>query len=172
MWKCRPTTWICKFWTFSHMNSAFFQPNWVFRLNYVEKDWNYAWNCPKFVKSCCRSTFWFVVKTSANNMISQIFDLFSHDSSLFQPNTPFKVNWVEKILNSCEKRSKTGKIMLSAYVFLKHRNIPLCTWHYSLLALEWCIFQTFSSLFQLLEALFAFQKSQCSPLPLLISKCL
>ena len=28
--KCRPTTWIDKFLTFSHPNSVFFQPNWLY----------------------------------------------------------------------------------------------------------------------------------------------
>ena len=31
LWKRRPTRWFCQFLTFSHINSVFFQPNWVFR---------------------------------------------------------------------------------------------------------------------------------------------
>ena len=39
MWKRRPITWFWKFLTFSHMNSVFFQTNWVFRLKLNQLGW-------------------------------------------------------------------------------------------------------------------------------------
>ena len=39
LWKHRPTRWFCKFLTFSHMISIFFQTNWVFRPKLSQFGW-------------------------------------------------------------------------------------------------------------------------------------
>ena len=61
------------------------------------------------------------MKTSADKVILQIFDIFLHEFSLFFKPIEFfglnKVNWVEKRLKSCEKMSKICKNTLSADVF-------------------------------------------------------
>ena len=63
----------------------------------------------------CFTRFCFVVKTSADNVILQIFDIFSHDFSLFSTQLtlfrPKNSNWFEQRLNSCEKMSKICKII-------------------------------------------------------------
>ena len=73
------------------------------------------------------SEVWFLVKMSADNVISQIFDIFSPDFSLFSAQLtlfrPKKLNWFEKRLNSCEKKSKNCKIILSADVFTTKQNL-------------------------------------------------
>ena len=65
----------------------------------------------------CFLGFCFVVKTSADDVIWQIFDICSHEFSLFFKPIEFlglyKVNWVEKRLKSCEKMSKVCEITLS-----------------------------------------------------------
>ena len=83
LWKHRPTRWFRKFLTFSHMISVFIQPNWLYlglktRLVW-KKDWIHVRKCRNFANSSCRPRFYFVVKTSADNMIWQIFDIFSHE---------------------------------------------------------------------------------------------
>ena len=87
LWKRRPTTWFGKFLTFSHMNSVFFQPNWVFILHWVEKRLKSCEKMSKICKIMFSPTFCFVVKTSADNIISRFFDTFSHEFSFLQPNT-------------------------------------------------------------------------------------
>ena len=80
----------------------------------------------------CFPRFCFVVKTSADNVILQFFDIFSHEFSLFSTQltlfSPKKLNWIEKRLNSCEKMSKICKIILSADV-LHNDTKPWETFH-------------------------------------------
>ena len=73
----------------------------------LKKDWNHVRKCQKFAKPCCRPTFWYVVKTSADKVISQFFLHFlTWIQSFFKPIEFWglkKVNWVEKRLTSGEK---------------------------------------------------------------------
>ena len=67
LWKLRPTKWFCNFLTFSHMNSVFFQPNWLyFGLKHsiaLKNNWNHVRKCQKLEKSRCRTTFFTTTKT-------------------------------------------------------------------------------------------------------------
>ncbi len=75
----------------------------------------------------CFLRFCFVVKTSADNVISQIFYIFTNELSLFFNSIEYlclnKVNWVEKRLNSSVKMSKIYKITLSVDVFTMKQNL-------------------------------------------------
>ena len=75
----------------------------------------------------CLARFCFVVKTSADKMILPIFDIFSHESSLFFKPIEFlglnKVNGIEKRQKSCKKMSKICQITLSADVFTTGQNL-------------------------------------------------
>ena len=75
----------------------------------------------------CFHRFCIVVKTSPDKMISQIFDIFSHEFglfstqlTLFRPKNSFGL---QKSPNSCEKMSKFSKIILSAEVFTTKQNL-------------------------------------------------
>ena len=71
--------------------------------------------------------FGFVVKTSADNVILQIFDIFSHELSLFSTQLSFyaltKSIRLIKRLNSLVKMWKICKISLSAEVLFSCENI-------------------------------------------------
>ena len=74
-----------------------------------------------------------IVKTSAEKVILQIFDIFANELSLFNSIDSLclnKVNWIEKRLNSWKKMSQICEITLSADVFTtnlsleKHSTVP------------------------------------------------
>ena len=67
------------------------------------------------------------MKTSADNKISQIFDIFANKLSLFSTQLSFyaliKSIGMQKILNSLVKMLKICKITLSADVFTTKENL-------------------------------------------------
>ena len=87
----------------------------------------------KFAKSSCRSTFCFVAKTSADNVILQIFDIFSHDFSLFSTRLTLfrhknsiglKKDWIH--VRKCQKCSKSSCRLMFSQRNKTLQKIPLC----------------------------------------------
>ena len=80
----------------------------------------------------CFLRFCFVVKTSADNVILPIFDIFTYELSLFSTQLSFyaliKSIGLEKRLNSLVKMSKICQITLSADVF-DNESKPRETFH-------------------------------------------
>ena len=91
----------------------------------------------------CFPRFCFDVKTSADKMILHIFDLFSHEFSLFSTQLTFlRPNnsiGFEKRLKSYEKISKICKIIKSADVFTAKQNLGKhSTVHCALVEIVFC----------------------------------
>ena len=109
LWKHRSTRWFCKFLTFSHMNSVFFQPNWLYFGLKTQLVWKKRRNsCEKMSKNG-------QIALSADKMNWPIFDIFSHDFSLFSTQLtlfrPKNSIGLKKRLKSCEKMSKICEII-------------------------------------------------------------
>ena len=92
MWKRRPTTWFCKFLTFSPINWVFLSIQLTFlrHRNSIElkKDSIHWWKCQKIAKSRCRPTFSKRNKTSPTKWFCS-FLTFSRMNWVF-----FQLNWV------------------------------------------------------------------------------
>ena len=125
--KHRPTTWFWEFLTFSHMNSVFFQANAAWKLNWIEKRLN---SCEKMSKICkiMLSADVFTTKQNVVRHCDFINFLHFHQwiESFFNPinfTKAWKLNWVEKRLNSLVKMSKICEITLSADVLTTKQNL-------------------------------------------------
>ena len=82
----------------------------------------------------CFPRFCFVVKRSADNMISQIFDIFSHDFSLFstqltlfrsKSSIGLKKDWIH--VRKCQKFAKSSCRPMFSQQNKTLQNIPLCS---------------------------------------------
>ena len=104
LWKRWPTTWFCKFLTFSHMISVFFQPNWL----YLGLKTQLVWKKTKFM--------WENVKNFQNHVIDRCFHNETKPWKTFHCGlglanktsiSPVTLAWAEFTLwNMCSVRAK------------------------------------------------------------------